>query len=80
MTIDELLDGLTERHESRTQSVELLARTGHEHSQPIPDIMEASARLLHIAQIYESRSVKNVGRVWKAAKSEVCEPEFQNYG
>ena len=60
MTIDERLDRLTERHESRTESVELLAHTGDEHGQPIPDIMEASARLLHIAQIYESRSMTNV--------------------
>jgi len=61
MTIDELLDGLTERHESRTQSVELLARTGHEHSQPIPDIMEASARLLHMAQIHEKQIYEKRG-------------------
>ena len=55
MTIDERLDRLTERHEALTQSVELLARTSHEHSQQITDIMEAAARLLHIAQIHEKR-------------------------
>jgi hypothetical protein len=43
-------------------TVELLARTTHEHSQQIhehsqqiTEIMEAAARLLHIAQIHEQR-------------------------
>jgi len=53
MTIDERLDRLTERHEALTQSVEILARTRHEHSQQIADIMEAAARLLHVAQVHE---------------------------
>jgi archaellum component FlaC len=60
MTIDERLERLTERHEALTQSVEILARTTQEHSQQlheqgrqITDIMEAAARLLHIAQIHE---------------------------
>jgi hypothetical protein len=53
MTIDERLERLTERHEALTQSVEILARTTHEHSQQITDIMEAAARLLHVAQIHE---------------------------
>jgi hypothetical protein len=49
MTIDERLDRLTERHEALTQSVEILARITHEQSKQITDIMEAAARLLHIA-------------------------------
>jgi hypothetical protein len=61
MTIDERLDRLTERHEALTQSVELLARTSHEHSQQITDIMEAAARLLHIAQIHEKRLTRLEG-------------------
>jgi hypothetical protein len=55
MTIDERLERLTERHEALTQSVELLARTTHEHTQQITEIMEAAGRLLHIAQIHEQR-------------------------
>ena len=55
MTIDEPLDRLTDRHEALTQTVELLARTTHEPTQQITDIMEAAARLLHIAQIREKR-------------------------
>ena len=55
MTIDERLGRLTERHQSLTQSVDILARTTHEHSQQIADIMEAAARLLHVAQIHQHR-------------------------
>jgi hypothetical protein len=55
MTIDERLERLTERHEALTQSVEILARTTHEHTQQITDIMEAAAKLLHVAQIHEQR-------------------------
>jgi hypothetical protein len=61
MTIDERLDRLTERHEALTQTVEILARTTHEHSQQISDIMEAAARLLHIAQIHEQRLTRLEG-------------------
>ena len=50
MTIDQRLDRLTERHEALTQSVESLARTTHEHSQQIAELMEAAARLLHVAK------------------------------
>lgn len=53
MTIDERLERLTERHAVLTQSVEIHARTTHEQSQQITDIMEAAARLLHVAQIHE---------------------------
>ncbi len=62
MTIDERLDRLTERHEALTQSVELLTTSIHEQSQQIAqnsqqihEVMEAAARLLHIAQIHEQR-------------------------
>jgi hypothetical protein len=55
MTIDERLDRLTERHEALTQTVGILARTTHEHTQQITDIMEAAARLPHVAQIHEQR-------------------------
>lgn len=61
MTIDERLDRLTGRHEALTQTVESLARTTHEHSQQITDIMEAAARLLHIAQIHEQRLTRLEG-------------------
>jgi len=61
MTIDERLDRLTERHEALTQTVEILARTTHEHTQQIGDIMEAAARLLHIAQIHEQRLTRLEG-------------------
>lgn len=61
MTIDERLDRLTGRHEALTQSVELLARTSHEHSQQITDIMEAAAHLLHIARIHEKRLTRLEG-------------------
>jgi hypothetical protein len=61
MTIDERLERLTERHEALTQSVEILARTTHEHSQQITGIMEAAARLLHVAQIHEQRLTRLEG-------------------
>ena len=61
MTIDERLERLTERHEALTQAVEILARTTHEHSQQITEIMEAAARLLHIAQIHEQRLTRLEG-------------------
>ena len=61
MTIDERLERLTERHEALTQSVEILARTTREHSQQITEIMEAAARLLHIAQIHEQRLTRLEG-------------------
>ncbi len=61
MTIDERLDRLTERHEALTQTVEILARTTHEHTRQITDIMEAAARLLHIAQIHEQRLTRLEG-------------------
>ena len=61
MTIDERLDRLTERHEALTQTVEVLARTTHEHTQQITGIMEAAARLLHIAQIHEQRLTRLEG-------------------
>jgi hypothetical protein len=41
--------------------VEILARTTHEHSQQIIDIMEAAGRLLHVAQIHEQRLTRLEG-------------------
>jgi hypothetical protein len=55
MTFDERIDRLTERHEALTQSVESLLATARLHDQQISEIMEAAARLLHIAQIHEAR-------------------------
>jgi len=55
MTIDERLERLTDRHEALTQSVEILARTVRDHSQQMSDLREATAALLHIAQIHEQR-------------------------
>jgi hypothetical protein len=64
MTIDERLERLTERHEALTQTVELLARTTHEHSQQITEIMEATARLLHICA--DTRTAPHAARRWRA--------------
>ncbi len=61
MTIDEHLDRLTGRHEALTQTVEILARTTHEHSQQITDIMEAAGKLLPTAQIHEQRRTRLEG-------------------
>jgi len=61
MTIDERLDRLTERHEALTQTVEILARTTHEHTRQITDITEGAAGLLHIAQIHEQRLTRPEG-------------------
>jgi hypothetical protein len=61
MTIDERLDRFTERHEDLTRTVEFLARTTHEHTQQIGDIVEAAARLLHVAQIREQRLTRLEG-------------------
>jgi archaellum component FlaC len=58
MTIDERLEKLTERHEALTQTVELIARELRESRTFMQDIAEATARLLHIAQIHEHRITK----------------------
>jgi archaellum component FlaC len=62
VNIDERLEKLTERHEALTQTVELLAKETTELGKKmsglegfVRDIAEATARLLHIAQIPEHR-------------------------
>ena len=62
MTIDERLEKLAERHEALTQTVELLTRDVQEMRAGMQEmkaytniIAEATARLLHIAQIHEQR-------------------------
>ena len=64
MDIDQRLDRLIERHEALTQTVELMAAENRERDQRLAtenqardrrmdEIMEAIARLLHIAEIHE---------------------------
>ncbi len=55
MTIDERLEKLVERHQALTQTVELMARDIDGMKSYTNDIAEATARLLHIAQIHEHR-------------------------
>ena len=62
MTIDERLEKLVERHEVLTQTVELMVREIRDVKSSIEgikgyinEIAEATARLLHIAQIHEHR-------------------------
>jgi hypothetical protein len=62
MTIDERLDRLTGRHETLTQSVELLLRESqeqtrqiNEHTRQVGALRDASAALLKIAQTDENR-------------------------
>ncbi len=55
MTIDERLEKLVERHEALTQTVELIAREMQDMKSSIDGLNEATARLLHIAQIHEHR-------------------------
>ena len=55
MTTDERIDRLVERHEALTQSVESLLATAREHNQQLDELMEATARLLHTAEIHEAR-------------------------
>jgi hypothetical protein len=55
MTIDERLEKLTERHEALTQTVELLAARQTQHDELIGQVMEGIARLLHIAELHETR-------------------------
>lgn len=53
MTIDERLERLAERHEALTQSVELMAVENRERDRRMGEIMEAIARLAHVAEIHE---------------------------
>jgi prefoldin subunit 5 len=61
MTIDERLEKLAERHEALTQTVELIARAIDGIKGYTNDIAEATARLLHIAQIHEHRITRLEG-------------------
>ncbi len=62
MTIDERLDRLTARHEALTQSIELLLETSKAHERYLSEhekyrtqVMEGSARLVHVGEIHERR-------------------------
>jgi prefoldin subunit 5 len=55
MTIDERLERLAERHEALTQTVELMAAENRERDKRMAEIMEAIARLVHVAEIHEHR-------------------------
>ena len=69
MTFDEKLDRLTERHEALTQTVELLVAENRQaaaenkqaaaenklRDKRMGEIMEAIARLVHVAEMHEQR-------------------------
>jgi len=55
INIDERLERLTDRHETLTQTVELLTRDLQSVRDFSRDIAEGTARLLHVAQIHEQR-------------------------
>lgn len=53
MTVDERLEKLTERHEALTQTAELMAAGNRRRDRRMGEIMEAIARLVHVAEIHE---------------------------
>jgi hypothetical protein len=55
LNIEERLEKLTERHEALTQTVELMAAENQQRDRRMGEIMEAIARLLHIAELHEQR-------------------------
>jgi len=55
MSIDERLERLTLRHETLTQTVELLTKDLADMKGWVNDIAEGTARLLHVAEIREKR-------------------------
>jgi hypothetical protein len=55
MTVEERLEKLTERHEALTQTVELMAAENRERDRRWNEVIEAIARLAHIAEIHERR-------------------------
>ena len=61
MTIDERLDRLVERHETLSQSVELLTKDVRDLGKYVGEIAEGAARLLHIAEIHENRITRLEG-------------------
>jgi ABC-type transporter Mla subunit MlaD len=46
---------IDQRLEALTQTVELLAHAVNQHDKLITEIMEGTARLLHVAQVHEQR-------------------------
>jgi hypothetical protein len=66
VTIDERLDRLTERHEALTHTIELMMAENRDRDQKFEverqrsqqrwnEVVEAIARLAHVAQIHEQR-------------------------
>jgi hypothetical protein len=55
MTFEERIQRLAERHEALTQTVELMSAENRERDRRMTEVMEAIARLLHIAEIHERR-------------------------
>jgi hypothetical protein len=69
MTFEERIERLTERHEALSQTVELIAsehrnllsrmqenaEENRQRDQRMTEVMEAIARLLHVAEIHEHR-------------------------
>ena len=62
MNIDERIERLTERHEALAQSVELLvaenrqtAAENQQRDRRLGEIMEATGRLVHVAEIHQHR-------------------------
>ena len=55
MTIDERLDRLTERHESLTQTVELIAAAQIKNDERMAELTETMTRLANIIIAHEQR-------------------------
>jgi hypothetical protein len=55
LNIEERWEKLTGRHEALTQTVELMAAENQQRDRRMGEIMEAIARLLHVAEIHEQR-------------------------
>ena len=55
MTFEERLEKLVERHEALAQTVELMAAENRERDRRLGEIMEAIARLVHVAELPERR-------------------------
>jgi hypothetical protein len=55
MTIDERLEKLTERHEALSQTVELIAARQLHNDEILTQVMEGIARLVHVAELHETR-------------------------
>ena len=55
MTIDERLERLTERHESLSQMVEVMAGIHQENERRLARVMESMNRLINIVASHEDR-------------------------